>query len=123
MTAPHPTRRLILSRTDQRRRLRVVDHHNVLVELHALPVLLVVRQEDFLRMPREFILGAVEGIVKGLRHFEEVVSAGDDVPMSDDIQFGQKRNQSVQHLGDSSTDCRGIHHLHGLPRDSASQKT
>src|SRR6266852_3000456 len=123
MTAPHPSRLLVLSRTDQRRRLRVVDYHHVLVELHALPVLLVIRQEDFLRLPGEYVLAAVEGIVKGLCHFEEVVASGDDVPMSVDVQFGQERDQPVQHLGDSSTDRRGIHHLQGLARESASQKT
>ena len=76
-----------------------------------MPILLVVGQEDFLRMPREFVRGAVQRIVERLSHFEEVVATGDDVPMGGHLQFSEQRHQAVQHLGDSSADGSGIDHL------------
>ena len=66
---------------NKRRRLRIVDHNEVLVKLHALAVLLVVHQENVASVLRQVVLAALQRIVKCLGDFEEVVSSGDHIPM------------------------------------------
>ena len=60
MTAPDP---MVLpapfTRGNQRCRLRILDYHHVFVELHAVAILLVVRQENFLCLPGQLVFGAL----------------------------------------------------------------
>src|SRR5580658_4293763 len=99
-----------------------MNHHDVLVELHALPVLLVAGEENLLGMPRQLVLGAVKGVVKCLGYLEEIVPAGDDVPVRDHLQFCKHWNQAVEHLGDSSTDRSGVDHLQRLALEIAGEE-
>src|SRR3981189_2572739 len=108
MTTPDPTTRPILPGINECGRLRIMDHNDVFVELHASPVLLAICQEDLLRLPRQFVWAAVKGVVKRLRHLEEVVPPTDGGPMRSDFQFVEPGNEPVHHLGDSSTHRCGI---------------
>ncbi len=52
-------------------------------------ILLVVHQEDFLRGLGQVVVAAVQGVVKSLGDFEEVVAAGDDVPVRAELRARQ----------------------------------
>ena len=67
-----------------------------------LAILLAGSDEDLLRLSGQSVGCAVQGIVKGLRHFEEVITPCDHVPMRAYFQFGQERDEPVKDFGDSS---------------------
>jgi ABC-type molybdate transport system ATPase subunit len=58
-----------------------MNYDDIFGELHALPVLLVMHEENVTRMLSKFVLAALQGIVEGLGHLEEVVASGDDFPV------------------------------------------
>lgn len=108
---------------NQRRRLRVVDHHNVLAKLHALAILFVVHQENFLRGLGQLIRRAVQRVVKCLGDFEKIITAGDHIPVGGHIQFRQKRDKTIQHLRYTAADRGRIDHLDCFFRQIARQET
>ena len=114
VAAPYPLAAITFFRSDEPGRLRIVNDEQVLDELHALPVLLVVHQEDVEDLFGRMIVAAMQRVVKALGHFKEVVAAGDDLPFGLDFQLLHQGNQAVQDLSDPSTHGGGVHHLHGL---------
>ena len=58
----------------------------------------------------------MQGIVEALGHLEEVVSAGDDVPLGFEAQVAKQGDQAVQDLRHASSDGRGVDHLDRLAR-------
>src|SRR5258708_32561123 len=97
------------------------DDH-VLRKLHALPVLFVVGQEYLLGRSRQFIVGAMQRIMEGLRDFEEIVPPRNYIPVGGNFEFSKQRNETIQHLSHSSTNRSGVDHLHCLPLDFAGKK-
>ena len=87
MTSPNPLRLRARLGPNQSSRLGIVDHDHFFFKLHALEILLVVHQEDFLRILGQFIFSTVQGVVKSFRDFKEVVAAGNDLPMSGDFEL------------------------------------
>ena len=123
MTPPDPAGRCLLTRADQADRLWIVDHNHLFIELHTLPILLVVHQKYFLRGLGQFIAAAMQRIMKGLGNLKEVVAARDHVPTGGHFQFREQRHQTVQHLGHAAANRGGVDHLDGLTLQIAGQKT
>ena len=65
-----------------------MNNDHVFPKLHARAILLVVHQKDFLGGLGQLVAGAVQRVVECLRDLEEVVAAGDDVPVGGYAQLG-----------------------------------
>src|SRR5438874_9397892 len=98
VAAPNPLPAITLFGTDEPRRLRIVDDEQVFDELHTLAVLLVVHQEDIEDLFRGVVIAAVQRIVEALSDLEEIVAAGDDLPLGLDFELLHQRNEPVQYL-------------------------
>ena len=85
VAAPYPLPAIALLGADERGRLRVMDDEQVFDELHALAVLLVVHQEDVKDLFRGVIVTAVQRVVEALGDFEEIVAAGNYLPLGLDF--------------------------------------
>jgi len=102
VAAPDPLAAVALLGADERGRLRIVDDEDVLYELHALAVLLVVHEEDVEDLLGGVIVAAMERVVEALGDLEEIVSAGDDFPLSLNFDFLHERDESIEDLGDAA---------------------
>jgi len=122
MATPYPALRRFLPVANECRRLRIVNHDKVFGELDALAILLVMHQKDIASLLREVVLAALERIVEGLGHLEEIISSGDDVPVCINFQFFQQRNQLVEHFGDTAPHSGGVDHLHRLAFEGAREE-
>src|SRR5882672_12270224 len=100
-----------------------MDYEKVLSKLHALAILLVIGHKDVLHLLGQVVIAAMQGVVEAFGYFKKIVAARDHVPSSGNFQLRQQRNQSVQHLGHSAAQRRGVNHLDGLAAEMARQKT
>src|ERR1700758_5467764 len=74
--------------------LWIVNNDVVLVEIHALAILLRMLHEDVARLLRQSKFAAMQSVVKGLRDFEEIVPAGDHLPASLHLEFVEQRDET-----------------------------
>ena len=89
VAAPDPVRARRREVVDHRRRLRVVDDHEVvLVRSNSCGVQLVVAPEDLLLLVVEAVRVALERVVDRLRDVEELVRAADDPPLDVEARVG-----------------------------------
>src|SRR4030088_3007709 len=122
MAAPYPASRRVLARTNEGGGLLIRNDDHIFCELHALPILFVVRQEYLLCGSRQLIFAAVQCIMESLRDLEEIVSSRDHIPVGGNFEFSEQGNETIQHFGHSSTDSGGVDHLHCLSLEFASKK-
>ena len=122
MASPDPMVSVRRTRLDQPGRLRVVNHHEILIHLFPLPVPLRVGGEDFkiLRLGR--IGQSVQGVVEPLGDLEEIIPAGDHVPFRLQAQLVQQGNQAIQNFRHTAADGRRIDHADGLARQRVCQR-
>src|SRR5512142_2538608 len=99
-----------------------MDDHHIFVELHPLPVLFVVEEEDLARCFRQRVLAAMESIMECLGDLEKIIATRDYLPLCRDLQFVHEWDQPVQHLRDTATDGGGVHHLQGFPAYSLGEE-
>src|SRR5450759_1727193 len=123
MATPHPACRRFLARANEGGGLRIMNDDQILRELHALPVLFVVGQENFPRRSSQLVFAAVQSIVESFGHFEEIVASCHYIPVGGDFEFSQHGNETIQHFGHASTDGGGVDHLDRLSLEFASEKT
>ena len=79
-------------------------------------------KENLLCCSRQLVFSSVQGVMKGLGHFEEIVPSSNHIPVGDDSEFSQQWNQAIQHFCHSSTNGGGVDHLHSLPLCFAGEK-
>ena len=91
---------------DHRRRLRVVDEHEVVVVLELLGVHRVVAAEDLLLRLRQAVQVALERVVDRLRDAEELVVALDDPPLDVEPDVLHQGHERVVDLGDAAAERR-----------------
>ena len=88
-----------------------MDDDYVFIKLHTLAILLVVVEENFLCLASEMVFAAMQGVMKSLGYFKEIVAAGNYVPMGDDAQFDDQRNEAIEHFSDAAAHGRRVHHF------------
>ena len=90
MASPYPPLlRFLLARPNQRRRLRIMNHEKIFRKLNALAILLVMHQKNIASLLRQVVLAALQRIMEGLSHLEEVIPSGDDIPVRIYLHFIQ----------------------------------
>src|SRR5580658_7954088 len=112
----------VLARANQSRRLGIVNDDEILVELHALPVLLVVGKKYLTRGLRQLIRTAVQRVMESFRDLKEIVSSRDDIPVGGNLELPEQRDKAIQHFGDASADGSRIDHLYRLAFKFARQE-
>src|ERR1041385_8203551 len=115
VTAPDPASAIAHARTDETCRLRVMNHEQVLTELHAGSVLFVVEHEYVFGLRGEVVFAAMQRVVKAFRDFEEVVAAGNDLPLGVNFQFIHQWNKAIEDFGDAAAYGGRAHHLDRFP--------
>src|SRR6267143_5090026 len=81
------------------------------IKLKPLPVHFVGRQKQIEILFPRLVGPSVQSIMKRLRDFEKILTAGDDVPTRTKSEFLDQRNQAIEDLRHSATHRRGIDHL------------
>src|SRR5256885_7128047 len=91
VAAPDPFAAIAFLGANEPSGLRIVDDEEVFDELHALSVLLVVHQEDVKDLLGRVIVASVQRVVESLGDFEEIVAAGNNLPLSLDFELLHER--------------------------------
>jgi len=100
VAAPHPWTGAAVM-IDQRQRLRVVHHHEVVVHVHAQGVLEIDLLVDLLLQLGEVDLAALQRVVQLLGDVEEVGAALDQPPVGLDAKVAREQGGGGQHLRDA----------------------
>ena len=87
---------------EHRRRLWVVDHHEVVVAFEEQRVVEHLLEVDALHCRRPLDVGALQCVVHGLRDGEELVAAVHHLPVGVDADAAEQRDVGGQQLGDAA---------------------
>ena len=87
VASPDPTGIGLRPGTNQSCRLWIVNYDQFLAELHAFAILFVVHQKDVAGRLGQLVRCSMQCVVKSLGDLEEVVAAGDDIPVCRDLEF------------------------------------
>src|SRR5579862_2423651 len=114
MASPYPFSVASLALANQGGGLGIMDDDYIFIKLDSFAVLLVVLEENFLRFAGEVVFTPVQGVMKSFRDFKKIVASSDYIPMGDDTQFDDQRNEAVKHLGNAATHSGRVHHFDAL---------
>ncbi len=118
MTAPDPAVPPPRAVLDDGRRLRVVDLHDIGVEVKLLGVQPIDAPILLPHLLRNLNLAPLEGIVDALGRAEEERAPLDHLPAGLDSEIVEQRDQRVQHLGHPTAGQGGVDMEKGDPLES-----
>jgi hypothetical protein len=102
VTAPHRARRPCAVQAQQRGRLRVVDHDEVVSVVELQRVFASAPQIRVLLGRREGLRRALQRVVQGLRRAEELGAAAQHLPVGVQAEVAQQGDRGAQQLGDAA---------------------
>ena len=107
VATPHPLA-LLRAHVDQRRRLVVVNHHDVGLERQSLGVLTVGGDELLQHLFAETVLLALQHVVERVARRLEAFGAVDHLPARVDAELLQEWSVAVQHFGHAGAAAVGV---------------
>jgi len=108
MAAPDPPRRVLAVQPEQRQRLRVVDHYQVVLLFEERGIAGGVGEVGFLLGRPQLALGSLKAVVDRFSDRKELLVAGNEFPVDHDPQVSQEGDLGAEDFGDAAPVWRGV---------------
>ena len=121
VAAPHPMICARLARFDERRRLRIVDHHEFRIQRQPLAILLVVGQENIKVFLAGMVRRSMQRVVKCLGYLKKILASAHDLPFNIQVQLFRQRHQASENFRYATANGCRIDHLDTPPEQRRCQ--